>query len=159
MTYTYLNNAILSDILGISRHSLFILGSVLNVSHHRNTNKCHIRLIVYTSQQSEVEMITSGSYLHEFTPIFNVVCTLQSLDSFAKWFVDDCLFFRLLSFGHCIALSIDLYNWLLLARKLLHQGFLLVKLKSSQFCDRYHDLVASYGISVSHMTTDMFHLS
>ena len=159
MTYTYLNNAILNDILGISRQSLFFLGGVLNVSHHRNTNKCHIRLIVYTSQQSEVEMITSGSYLHEFTPIFNVVCTVQSLDSFAKWFVDDCLFFRLLSFGHCIALSIDLYNWLLLARKLLNQGFLLIKLKSSQFCDRYHDLVDSYGISVSHMTTDMFHLS
>ena len=84
MVYTDLNNAILNDILGISRQSLFFLGGVLNVSHHRNTTKCHIRSIVYTSQQSEVEIITSGSYLHEFTPIFNVVCTLQSLDSFAK---------------------------------------------------------------------------
>jgi hypothetical protein len=50
---------------------------------------------------------------------------------------------------------------LLLTMKLLNQGFLLVKLKSSlrKFCDRHHDLVDSYGISVSQMTTDMFHLS
>jgi hypothetical protein len=50
---------------------------------------------------------------------------------------------------------------LLLTRKLLNQGFLLVKLKSSlrQFYDRHHDLVDRYGISVSQMTKDMFHLS
>ena len=48
---------------------------------------------------------------------------------------------------------------LLLTRKLLNQGFLLVKLKSSlrKFYDRHHDLVDRYGISVSQMTTDMFH--
>jgi hypothetical protein len=41
------------------------------------------------------------------------------------------------------------------------EGFLLVKLKSSlrKFCGRHHDLVDHYGISVSQMTTDMFHLS
>ena len=50
---------------------------------------------------------------------------------------------------------------LLLTRKLLNQGFLLVKLKSSlpKCYGRHHDLVNSYGISVSQMTTDMFHLS
>ena len=50
---------------------------------------------------------------------------------------------------------------LLLTRKLLNQGFLLVKLKSSlQKCyGRHHDLVDRNGISVSQMTTDMFHLS
>jgi hypothetical protein len=50
---------------------------------------------------------------------------------------------------------------LLLTRKLLNQGFLLVKLKSSlrKFYGRHHDLVDRYGISVSQMTTDMFHLS
>ena len=44
--------------------------------------------------------------------------------------------------------------------KLLNQGFLLVKLKSSprKFYGRYHDMVNRYGISVSQMTTDMFHL-
>ena len=49
----------------------------------------------------------------------------------------------------------------LLTRKLLNQGFLLVKLKSSlrTCCGRHHDLVDRYGISVSQMTTDMFHLS
>jgi len=54
-----------------------------------------------------------------------------------------------------------LYRGLLLTRKLLNQGFLLIKLKSSfrQFYGRHHDLVAGYGISVSQMTTDMFHLS
>jgi hypothetical protein len=48
---------------------------------------------------------------------------------------------------------------LLLTRKLLNQGFLLVKLKSSlrKFYGRHHDLVDRYGIS--QMTTDMFHLS
>jgi hypothetical protein len=50
---------------------------------------------------------------------------------------------------------------LLLTRKLLNQGFHLVKLKSSlrKFYGRHHDLVDRYGMSVSQMTTDMFHLS
>jgi hypothetical protein len=50
---------------------------------------------------------------------------------------------------------------LLLIRKLLNQGFLLVKLKSPlrKFYGRHHDLVDRYGISVSQMTTYMFHLS
>jgi hypothetical protein len=50
---------------------------------------------------------------------------------------------------------------LLLTRKLLNQGFILVKLKSSlrRFYGHHHDLVDRYGISVSQMTTDMFHLS
>jgi hypothetical protein len=50
---------------------------------------------------------------------------------------------------------------LLLTRKLLNQGFLLVKLKPSlrKFYGRHHDLVDHDGISVSQMTTDMFHLS
>jgi len=50
---------------------------------------------------------------------------------------------------------------LLLTRKLLNQGFLLAKLKSSlrKIYGHHHDLVDRYGISVSHMTTDMFHLS
>jgi len=50
---------------------------------------------------------------------------------------------------------------LLLTRKLLNQGFTMVKLKSKlrKFYGRHHDLVDCYGISVSQMTTDMFHLS
>ena len=49
---------------------------------------------------------------------------------------------------------------LLLTRKLLNQGFLLVKSKSTRkfFYGRNHDLVDRYGISVSQMTSDMFHL-
>jgi hypothetical protein len=51
-------------------------------------------------------------------------------------------------------------GWVL-TRKLLNQWFLLVKLKSSlrMSYGRHHDLVDRYGISVSQMTTDMFHLS
>jgi hypothetical protein len=50
---------------------------------------------------------------------------------------------------------------LLITMKRLNQGFLLVKLKSSfQKCyGRHHDLVNRYGIYVSQMTTNMFHLS
>ena len=50
---------------------------------------------------------------------------------------------------------------LLLTRKLLNQGFLLVKFKSlpRRFYGRHLDLVDRYGISVSQVTTDMFHLS
>jgi hypothetical protein len=50
---------------------------------------------------------------------------------------------------------------LLLTRTLLNQGFFLIKLKSSlrMFHSRHHDMGDSYGISVSHMNTDMFHLS
>jgi hypothetical protein len=48
---------------------------------------------------------------------------------------------------------------MLLTMKLLNQGYLIVKLKSSlrKFYGRHHDLVDRYGISVSQMTTDMFH--
>jgi hypothetical protein len=51
-------------------------------------------------------------------------------------------------------------GWLL-TRKLLNQGFLLVKLNSSlrKFYGRHHDLVDRYRISVSQMTTDIFNLS
>ena len=50
---------------------------------------------------------------------------------------------------------------LLLTRKLLNHGFLFVKLKSSlrKFYGHHHDLGNRYRISVSQMTTDMFHLS
>jgi hypothetical protein len=50
---------------------------------------------------------------------------------------------------------------LLLTRKLLNQGIVLVKLKSSvrKLYGPHHDLVDRYGISVSQITTDMFHLS
>jgi hypothetical protein len=50
---------------------------------------------------------------------------------------------------------------LLLTRKLLNQGFLLIKLKSSlrKFYGRHHDFVDRYGISVTQMTMAMFHLS
>jgi hypothetical protein len=43
------------------------------------------------------------------------------------------------------------FRGLLLTRKLLNQGFLFVKLKSSlrKFCGRHHDLVDRYGISVT----------
>ena len=49
---------------------------------------------------------------------------------------------------------------LLLARELLIQGFHLVKLKSLLriFDGSLHELVDRYGIYVSQMTTDMFHL-
>ena len=50
---------------------------------------------------------------------------------------------------------------LLLTMRLLYQGFILVKLKSllRKFHGRHHDLVDRCWISVSQMTTDMFHLS
>ena len=48
---------------------------------------------------------------------------------------------------------------LLLTRKLLNQEFLLVKSSLRKFYGHHHDLIGRYGISVSQMTTDMFHLS
>jgi hypothetical protein len=50
---------------------------------------------------------------------------------------------------------------LLLTRRLRKQGFLLIKLRSSLQISygRQHDLVDRNGISVSQMTTDMFHFS
>jgi len=61
----------------------------------------------------------------------------------------------------CDSYKDSLDRGLLLTRKLLNQGFLLVKLKSSLriIYGRHHDLVDRYGISVSQRTTDMFHLS
>jgi hypothetical protein len=61
----------------------------------------------------------------------------------------------------CDSFQDFLGRWLLLTRKLLNQGFLLVKLMSSlrKFYGRHHDLIDRYGISVSQMITDLFHLS
>ncbi len=63
--------------------------------------------------------------------------------------------------GACGSYQDSLDRGVLLTRKLLNQAFLLVKLKSSllKLCGRHHDLVDRYGIYVSQMTTDMFHLS
>jgi hypothetical protein len=63
--------------------------------------------------------------------------------------------------GSCGSSQDFLDRGLLLTGKLLNHGFLLVKLKSSlrKFYGSHHDLVDRYGISVSQMTTDMFHLS
>ena len=47
---------------------------------------------------------------------------------------------------------------LLLTRKLLNQGLLLIKSSFRKFYDRQHDLVNRYGISLSQMIMDMFHL-
>ena len=61
----------------------------------------------------------------------------------------------------CISYQDFLDRGLLLTRKLLNQGFLLTKLKSSlrKFYGRHHNLVGCYGISASQMIMDMFHLS
>ena len=60
----------------------------------------------------------------------------------------------------CASYQDFLDRGLLLTRKLLNQGFLLVKLKSSlrKFYGHHHDLVDCYGISVSQMITDIVHL-
>jgi len=60
----------------------------------------------------------------------------------------------------CGSYNDSLDRGLLLTRKLLNQGFMLVKLKSSlrKLYGRHHDLVDRYGISVSQMTTEMFQL-
>jgi len=54
-----------------------------------------------------------------------------------------------------------LYKGLLITREILSQVFLLDKLMLSlrKFYGRHHDLVDSYGIHASQMTTDIFHLS
>ena len=50
---------------------------------------------------------------------------------------------------------------LLLRMKLLNQGFLLVRLKSSlrKCYGRHHAFADRYGLFLSQMTTDMFHFS
>ena len=61
-----------------------------------------------------------------------------------------------------VVFHLDFFNReLLLTRKLLIQGLLVVKLKSSlrKFYGRHHDMCSHYEISVSPMTTDMFRLS
>jgi hypothetical protein len=61
--------------------------------------------------------------------------------------------------NHCKMQAIVLY---FITRKLLNQGFLLfgkVKVITSKILRSHYDLVDRYGISVSQMTTDMFHLS
>ena len=61
----------------------------------------------------------------------------------------------------CLSYQAFLDRGLLLIRKLLKQGFILAKFKSSLRKDygRHHDLVDCSGMSVSQITRDMFHLS
>ena len=61
----------------------------------------------------------------------------------------------------CISYQDFLDRGSLLTRKLLNQGFLMVKLKSSlrKFYGRHHDLVDRYGKSVSQIIIDIFPLS
>ena len=69
--------------------------------------------------------------------------------------------FQLMRYSRACGSYQDFFDkGLLLTRRLLNQGFLLFKLKSSlrKFYGRHHDLVDRYGISVSQMTSDMFHL-
>ena len=56
----------------------------------------------------------------------------------------------------CGSYQVFIDRGLLLTRKLLNQGFLLVKLKSSlrKSYGNHHDLVDRYRISVSQMTTE-----
>ena len=84
---------------------------------------------------------------------------MSYLRYFCFVYVEWCLTLIVLCF--CFVCLRLVYPMLLLTRKLLNQRFLLVKLKSSlrTFYGHHHDLVDRYGISVSQMTTDMFHLS
>ena len=61
----------------------------------------------------------------------------------------------------CGSYNVFLDRGLLLIRKLPNPWFPVVKLKSSlrKSYVRHHDLVDRYGIAVSQMTTEMFHLS
>ena len=65
-------------------------------------------------------------------------------------------------FAYLQTVNTNLYYAILVENiaNLLNQGFLLVKLKSSlrNLYVRHHDLVDRYGIAVSQMITDMFHL-
>ena len=58
----------------------------------------------------------------------------------------------------CITYSDFLERALLLTRKLLNQGFLMVKLKSSlrKFYGRHHELVDRYEVAVSKMASDLY---
>ena len=61
----------------------------------------------------------------------------------------------------CGSYQDSLDRGLLLTRKLMNQGFLLLKLNPTlrKIYALHHDLVDRYGISMSQLTTVMFHLS
>ena len=60
----------------------------------------------------------------------------------------------------CVIFQDFLDRGLLLTRKLVKQGFLVVRLRPPfwKFYSCHHDLVEHHGISVAHMTMNMFHL-
>ena len=61
----------------------------------------------------------------------------------------------------CVSYTDFLDRGLMLTGKLLSQGFLAVKLKSSlrKFYGRHHELVDPYGVPISQMISDMLSLS
>ena len=68
---------------------------------------------------------------------------------------------QLMRFARACSSYYDFFDIGLQIRRLLNQGFLLVKLTSSlrNIYGRHHDLVDHIEIFVSQLTTDMFHLS
>jgi hypothetical protein len=87
-----------------------------------------------------------------------ILCTLKTLkyENHIEYIMYICYF---ILYSRACGFYQDLFDGgLLLTRKLLNQGFLLVKFKASprKSYGRHHD---RYGILVSQMTTDMFRLS
>ena len=97
---------------------------------------------------------------HDVTfPIVNFPCMCSNIPAASAYGV---YISQLIRYSRaCGSYQDFLDRGLLQTRKLLSQGFLLIKLKSSlrKFYGLHHDLIDRYGISMSQMTTDMFHLS
>ena len=117
-----------------------------------------LHTLTYTSKSTEERNFTTRDDFNFSIVNFPLICSnIPAAPALWNIYLSDDTIFQSLWFLSGFVLD----RGLLLTRKLLNQGFLLVKLKSSlrKYYGRHHDLVDRCGISVSQMTTDMFHLS
>ena len=94
-------------------------------------------------------------------PILNFTFICSNIPAAPAYGVYIYIYQKILYSRACVSYQKFLDRRFLLTRKLLKQGFILVKLKSSlrKFYGRHHDLVDRYEIYMSQQTTDIFHLS
>jgi hypothetical protein len=113
---------------------------------HANENR-YLRQVIHLEKKAMISIFPLWTF-HWYVTTFQYYLHLEYMH--LSWYSKACSFYQ--DF---------LDKGLMLTRNLLHQWFLLDKLKSSlrKVYGRHYCLVNRYGTSVSQMITDIFHLS
>ena len=124
---------------------------------YRSASYLHLHLEIDNDDRLRTKLYDKKDYFNFPIVNFPFICfNIPAAPAYGVYISQLVRYFRA-----CGSYQDFLDRGLLLTGKLLNQGFLLVILKSSlrKFYGRHHDLVDRFGMYVSQITTDMFHLS